>query len=55
VAIIGTAPVGTEITTQDGKAAGTLYTQSNGHALAYLRFDRALGEMRAGEAVITPA
>ncbi|MFD1341434.1 CAF17-like 4Fe-4S cluster assembly/insertion protein YgfZ [Litorisediminicola beolgyonensis] len=49
VAVDGTAPVGTEIIA-DGKAAGTLYTQSNGAGLAYLRFDRAQGEMQAGEA-----
>ena len=53
VAISGAAPVGTEITTSDGKTAGTLYTQSGGKALAYLRFDRAIGEMRAGEATLT--
>lgn len=52
VAIDGSAPVGTEITTPDGKPAGTLYTQSNGKALAYLRFDRATGEMKAGDATL---
>lgn len=51
VAIDGSAPVGTEITA-DGKPAGTLFTQSGGHAIAYLRFDRATGEMRAGEATL---
>lgn len=50
VAISGTAPVGTEITTPDGKPVGTVFTQSGGHALAYLRFDRATGVMHAGEA-----
>lgn len=53
VAISGAAPVGTEITTPDGKAAGTLYTQSHGKALAYLRFDRATGEMTAERATLT--
>lgn len=53
VAIDGSAPVGTEITTEDGKTAGTLYTQSGGHALAYLRFDRATGPMKAGGAIVT--
>ena len=48
VAIDGTAPVGTEITAS-GKPAGTLLTQSGGHALAYLRFDRATGPMQAGD------
>lgn len=52
VAIEGAAPVGTEIVTEDGKAAGVLFTQSGNRAIAYLRFDRAIGEMRAGDAVI---
>lgn len=51
VEIDGTAPVGTAITS-DGKAAGTLYTQSNGKALAHLRFDRAAGEMQADTATL---
>lgn len=51
VSISGDAPVGTEITT-DGKTAGTLYTQSGGHALAHLRFDRATGGMQAGSATL---
>lgn len=52
VAIDGEAPIGTEITA-DGKPAGTLYTQSNGQAIAYLRFQRATGPMQAGEASLT--
>ncbi len=52
VRIMGAAPTGTEITA-DGKPAGTLYTQSGGFALAYLRFDRATGPMQAGAATIT--
>ena len=55
LAITGSAPVGTEITTEDGKAAGTLFTQSGGHALAYLRFDRATGPMQAGDAQLSAA
>jgi folate-binding protein YgfZ len=51
VAIEGSAPVGTDITAGD-KSAGTLYTQSNGLALAHLRFDRALSDMRAGDATV---
>ena len=46
VGIDGTAPVGTPITA-DGKPAGTLFTQSGGQAIAFLRFDRARGELRA--------
>ncbi len=52
VTIDGTAPVGTPITAND-KPAGTLFTQSGNHAIAYLRFDRADGEMAADSAHIT--
>ncbi|MFK7940571.1 MAG: folate-binding protein YgfZ [Roseovarius sp.] len=51
VQIDGAAPVGQDITA-DGKAAGTLYTQSGGQAIAYLRLDRAKGDMQAGDAVL---
>lgn len=49
VLVEGTAPVGTEIMAGE-KPAGTLFTQSGGAGLAHLRFDRAEGEMRAGDA-----
>ena len=50
VEIEGTAPVGTDITAGD-KAAGTLFTQSGGKAIAYLRYDRARDkDLQAGEA-----
>ncbi len=52
VRVEGSAPVGTEITS-DGKPAGTLFTQSNGHGIAYLRLDRATGEMRANGAAVS--
>jgi len=52
VCISGTAPTGTPITS-DGKPAGTLFTQSGDQAIAYLRFDRAKGELQAGEATLT--
>ncbi|MEP5153840.1 folate-binding protein [Planktotalea sp.] len=55
VSITGEAPIGTDITTADGKPAGTLFSQSNGHALAYLRFDRATGALNAKDAQITYA
>ncbi|MEX0304611.1 MAG: folate-binding protein YgfZ [Leisingera sp.] len=48
----GTAPAGTEITV-DGKPVGTLFTQAGGKGIAYLRFDRAKGEMTAGEARVS--
>ncbi|SRR6056297_876854 len=51
VDVEGTAPVGTEITAGE-KVAGTLYTQAGGRGIAYLRFDRAKGEMRAGDALV---
>lgn len=46
VAVDGNAAVGSEIVA-DGKAAGTLHTQSGGRGIAYLRFDRAQGGMMA--------
>jgi len=54
VAVTGDAPVGTEITAE-GKPAGTLYTQSGGFGIAYLRLDRATGPMQAGTAQVTLA
>ena len=50
VAINGQAPVGTEILSS-GKPAGTLFTQSGGQALAYLRFDRT-ENLTAGSATL---
>ena len=47
--IDGAAPVGTPITA-GGKEVGTLYTQSGGHALAHVRFDRIGPDMQAGAA-----
>ncbi|MBP7002893.1 MAG: folate-binding protein YgfZ [Amaricoccus sp.] len=53
VAVAGDPPPpGTEIAA-GGKPAGTLYTTAGGEGLAYLRLDRAGGEMRAGDAVVT--
>ena len=52
VAVDGPAAPGTEITA-DGKTAGTLLTRAGDRAIAYLRFDRANGEMRAGAARVT--
>ena len=46
VTIDGTAPIGTPILSGD-KEAGTLFTQSGGRAIAYLRFDRAEGPLTA--------
>ena len=51
VRVEGNAPPGTEIRA-DGKPAGILYTQSTGRGIAYLRFDRASGDMTAGDAVV---
>ena len=49
VVVEGAAPVGTPILA-DGREAGTLHTQSGGRGIAHLRFDRAGGEMTAGDA-----
>ncbi|WP_106744954.1 YgfZ/GcvT domain-containing protein [Yoonia maritima] len=53
VSITGSAPIGTPIANAENKAVGTLFTQANGHAIAYLRFDRATGTLSAGAAEIT--
>ena len=42
---------GTEITS-DGKSVGVVHTVAGHQAIAYLRFDRAKGEMMAGEAEV---
>lgn len=52
VRIRGEAPFGTQITTADGKPAGTLFTRAGDHALAYLRLDRATGPLLAGDAQV---
>ncbi len=53
VKVEGEAPVGTELTVE-GKPAGTLWTQSGGQGIAYLRFDRAAkGPMQAAGATVT--
>lgn len=51
VGISGAAPSGTAITAE-GREVGTLFTQSRGKAIAYLRFDRATGPMQAGAATV---
>jgi len=51
VTVEGAAPVGT-IIEAEGKEAGILYTQAGGAGIAWLRFDRAGGEMHAGDAVV---
>ena len=50
VEVSGAAPLGTEIVAGE-KVAGTLFTQSGGQGIAYLRFDRATGGMNAGDAM----
>ncbi|RVT85512.1 folate-binding protein [Rhodobacteraceae bacterium CCMM004] len=51
VLIEGAAAAGTPITAGD-RPAGTLHTRSGDRALAWLRFDRAEGEMQAGPATL---
>jgi tRNA-modifying protein YgfZ len=53
--VTGSAPVGTAITGEDGRAAGTLYTQSGGFGIAYLRQDRIDGNLTAGDAQLRVA
>lgn len=45
-------PVGTPIMSGD-KEAGTLWTQSDGNAIAYLRLDRSVTPLTAGQATVT--
>ena len=52
VNVEGSAPIGTPIDA-GGKAAGVLYTQSGGRGIAYLRFDRAVGDMTAATAGVS--
>ena len=52
VALAGEVPVGTEITAA-GKPVGTVYTQSNGQGIAYLRLDRAGEDMDVGGVAVT--
>jgi hypothetical protein len=52
VEVEGSAPLGTPLLTPDGKEGGTLYTQSQGRGIAYLRFDRAGAPMTAGPATV---
>ncbi|PCH73986.1 MAG: folate-binding protein YgfZ [Rhodobacteraceae bacterium] len=51
VEVTGAAPVGSPITNND-KPVGTLFTQSGGRAIAYLRLDRAGGDMLADTASV---
>jgi folate-binding Fe-S cluster repair protein YgfZ len=51
VAVDGAAEAGADITA-DGKPAGWLGTRAGNEALAYLRFDRAQGDLRAGDAAL---
>jgi folate-binding protein YgfZ len=53
VRIDGPVAVGTPVLA-DGKPAGQVFTQSGGRALAWLRFDRAVGPMQADGATLTP-
>jgi tRNA-modifying protein YgfZ len=50
VRVEGPAEPGSEVLTEEGRPAGTLGTVAGGAGLAWLRFDRAGGPLRAGEA-----
>ena len=51
VAIDGPAETGTQIIAK-GKTAGTLLSRAGNIGIAYLRFDRAIGDMLAGDAKV---
>ena len=51
VKVSGTTSCGTTIIANE-KSAGVIYTQHDGLALAYLRFDRITENMTAGEAIV---
>ena len=55
VALDGPVPPGTPILTADGREAGTVFTQSGGRGIAYLRFDRIGQGMSAGGVPVHPA
>lgn len=52
VTVAGAADPGTPITAE-GKPVGTLHSRAGDRAIAYLRFDRAKGALRAGDATVT--
>jgi len=52
VTVAGQAEPGTPVEDADGRVAGTLFTRSGGLALAHLRYDRATGPLKAGEAMV---
>lgn len=54
LSVEGTAPPGTPIL-RDGREVGTLFTQSGGKGIAYVRFDRLGDGMQAAEARVLPA
>lgn len=51
VSVSGPATSGTPIT-RDGRTVGTLLTRAGDKAIAYLRFDRADGVLKAGDATV---
>ena len=52
VLINGSAPIGTKILSNE-KDCGTLFSQSGGKAIAYLRYDRLSKNMHAGDATLS--
>ena len=55
VALDAAVPPGTPILTADGREAGTIFTQSGGRGIAYLRFDRMAEGMHAAGVPVRPA
>ncbi len=52
VALDQPVPIGTPILAE-GREVGTIYTQSGGHAIAHVQFEKAFGAMMAGPAKVT--
>ncbi len=52
VALDQPVPVGTALLAQE-REVGHIYTQSGGKAIAYVQFEKAVGEMTAGSAKVT--
>ena len=54
VSLDAPVPPGTPILTADGREAGTVFTQSGGRGIAYLRFDRMAEGMHAAGVPVHP-
>jgi len=55
VTVTGNAPPATPLHTPDGKRAGTLHSNRDGHGLAHLRHDRAADAMHDTQRTVSVA